>query len=266
MKTIQRLSSLSGKVACVTGGGGNLGSVFCHTLAELGAEVAVLDLNQDKATQIARNLEEAYGGKASAIKADITSEESVSEALDQIERFHGGVDVLINNAAYASGTLPPDGKTLSEQNLAQWRAQMDVILTGTFLMARECTKPTRSRRLSNIINISSIYGAVGADMSLYEGTDMVNEAHYSAAKGGVIQLTRYLATTLAPATRVNCIAPGGVFAGQPDSFLKRYEKRTPLGRMARLEDFPGTIAYLASDLSSYMTGQVLFLDGGWTAW
>ena len=116
------------------------------------------------------------------------------------------------------------------------------------------------------MNVASIYGLVGPDWRLYEGTEIGNPAAYSASKGGLLQLTRWLATTLAPDVRVNSITPGGVFRDTPEPFLSRYLSRTPLGRMATEEDFKGAIAYLASDLSAYVTGQNLVVDGGWTAW
>jgi NAD(P)-dependent dehydrogenase (short-subunit alcohol dehydrogenase family) len=117
-----------------------------------------------------------------------------------------------------------------------------------------------------VINIGSIYGLLGPDMRLYDGTEMGNPAYYAAAKGGIVQLTRYWATTLAPEVRVNCVAPGGVWRQQPDSFHERYKSRTPLRRMATEEDLKGAVAYLSSDLSAYVTGHILVVDGGWTAW
>jgi NAD(P)-dependent dehydrogenase (short-subunit alcohol dehydrogenase family) len=117
-----------------------------------------------------------------------------------------------------------------------------------------------------IVNIGSIYGTYGPDWSLYEGTKMSNPAAYAASKGGLIQLTHWLATTVSPEIRVNAISPGGIFRNQPGEFVKRYESRTPLGRMANEEDFRGAIAYLASDLSKYVTGVNLAVDGGWGAW
>ena len=124
----------------------------------------------------------------------------------------------------------------------------------------------RKNNNGSIINIASIYGMNAPDYSLYKGTDMGNPAGYSVSKGGLIQLTRWLATTLAPDIRVNAISPGGVLRNQPKEFIQRYNARTPLGRMATEEDFKGVIAYLASDLSQYVTGQNLLVDGGWTIW
>ena len=120
--------------------------------------------------------------------------------------------------------------------------------------------------VGSIINMASIYGSYGPDYELYRDTTMGNPAAYAASKGGLVQLTRWLATTLAPAVRVNSISPGGVFRSQPEIFVERYKKRTPLGRMATEDDFRGAIAYLASDLAAYVTGQNLAVDGGWGVW
>jgi len=124
----------------------------------------------------------------------------------------------------------------------------------------------RSNEGANIINIASIYGEYGPDWRLYEGTDMSNPAAYGASKGGLIQFTRWLATTIGPHVRVNAISPGGIFRNQPKKFVSRYESKTPLARMATEDDFSGAVAYLASDLSKYVTGQILSVDGGWGVW
>jgi len=118
----------------------------------------------------------------------------------------------------------------------------------------------------SIINIASIYGEYGPDWALYEGTTLSNPAAYGASKGGLLQLTRWLATTMAPHVRVNAISPGGISRGQPKTFVDKYEKRTPLRRMATENDFSGAVAFLASDMSAYVTGQNLSIDGGWGVW
>jgi NAD(P)-dependent dehydrogenase (short-subunit alcohol dehydrogenase family) len=147
-----------------------------------------------------------------------------------------------------------------------WRRALEVNLTAVFDLCQRLTPLLQKSKGANIINICSIYGQYGPDWRLYEGTTLGNPAAYGASKGGVIQLTRWLATTLAPAVRVNSISPGGISRGQAEEFVARYVSRTPMGRMATEDDFRGAVAYLASDLSSYMTGQNLAVDGGWGAW
>ena len=139
-------------------------------------------------------------------------------------------------------------------------------LTAPFVLVQACAGALAASGQGSVINISSIYGVVGPDMSLYTGTSMANPASYGASKGGLIQLTRWMATVMAPDVRVNAISPGGVWRGQPEAFHSRYVARTPLGRMANEEDLKGAAAFLSSDLSAYVTGHNLIVDGGWTAW
>jgi NAD(P)-dependent dehydrogenase (short-subunit alcohol dehydrogenase family) len=266
LKPLKELMDLRGRVALVTGGAGYLGYAFCEALAELGAEVCILDVSAERSNLRIKELSQLFKVRFSAVSADIAREEHVSRAIEQALAVHGRLDVLVNNAAYPPSSLPEDGRLLGQQSVAQWQANLDVMLTGTFLVSRACAPHLAASQHGSIVNISSIYGLVGPDMGLYAGTDMQNPAFYAAAKGGIVQLTRYLATSLAPFVRVNCLAPGGILRDQPESFLQRYLARTPLGRMATEEDLKGALAFLASDLSAYVTGQVLAVDGGWTAW
>jgi len=260
------LISMRSRVAAVTGGSGHIGSAFARALAQVGCDICILDIATDQAYEQASILQNEYDIRASAFNVDLTDEKALEAAVEHIRREHGRLDVLVNNAAYAKLALPKDGKTLEQQTVAQWEANIDVSLKGTFLATKAFVPLMCAISKGVVINIASIYGVVGPDMRLYDNTEMVNPAWYSAAKGGIIQLTRYLATTLAPEIRVNCIAPGGVWRGQPESFYSQYIARTPLRRMATEEDLCGALVYFATDLSKYVTGQVLIVDGGWTAW
>jgi len=175
--------------------------------------------------------------------------------------------VLVNNAAFV-GTSDLQGwvTDFDRQTVETWRRVLEVNLTAAFDLSKGLAPLLRERAGGCIINIGSIYGSYGPDYRLYEGTEMGNPAAYAASKGGIIQLTRWLATTLGPEVRVNTISPGGVFRSQPEVFVKRYRERTPLARMATEDDFRGAIVYLASDLSAYVTGQNLAVDGGWGIW
>ena len=143
---------------------------------------------------------------------------------------------------------------------------MRVNLTSAFVMVQEASNALAASGDGSVIFFASTYGLAGPDMRLYAGTKMASPAGYGASKGGLLQLTRYLATILAPRIRVNAITPGGIWRNQPEAFHRRYVSRTPLSRMATEEDLKGAVAYLASDLSAYVTGHNLIVDGGWTAW
>jgi len=266
MKSLRELMSLKGRVAIITGGAGKIGEAFAEALAELGATLCILDIVGDAAEQRSFCLHENFAVETSAFVVDVSQETSVQGVVAAAGERYSHIDILVNNAAYPPLPLPPDRCDLEGQSLQQWNANLEVILTGAFLMTRACAPWLRRTGRGVVINVGSIYGLIGPDLRLYEGTTMTNSAYYAAAKGGIIQLTRYWATTLSPQVRVNCIAPGGVWRQQPEKFHDRYRFRTPLGRMAVEEDFKGAIAYFATDLSAYVTGQVLAVDGGWMAW
>jgi NAD(P)-dependent dehydrogenase (short-subunit alcohol dehydrogenase family) len=257
---------LRGRVALITGGAGHLGQAFGAGLAELGATVCLLDLHGEAAQQGAEALTTTFGHPALGLAADVTAPDTVASALDHLRNAYGRLDILVNNAAYPPSHLRPDGLAIDEQALERWDRDLKVMLHGTFLVTQAAAGMLQASGNGAIVNIASIYGLVGPDVSLYTGTAMGNPAYYAAAKGGIVQLTRYLATTMAPTVRVNCLAPGGIERGQPETFQERYAARTPLGRMATEADMVGGLVYFASDLSRYVTGQVLAVDGGWTAW
>jgi NAD(P)-dependent dehydrogenase (short-subunit alcohol dehydrogenase family) len=177
------------------------------------------------------------------------------------------LNILINNAAFV-GTSDLQGwsEPFERQTVETWRRALEVNLTAIFDLSQGLTPLLKVAEGANIINIASIYGTYGPDWSLYKGTSMSNPAAYGAAKGGLIQFTRWLSTTIAPSVRVNAISPGGIYRNQPEQFVERYKAKTPLGRMATEDDFRGVVAYLASDLSRYVTGQNLSVDGGWGVW
>ena len=251
------------KTALVTGGSRGIGRSIALRLARDGFRVIVNYASRaDAALAVVREIEGA-GGHASAVQADVSDAAQVT----RMAGVTGPVDVLINNAAFV-GTSSLQGWALpfEQQSVETWRRALEVNVTAVFDLCKQLTGLMRESTCASIINVGSIYGLYGPDWHLYEGTDMGNPAAYAASKGGLIQLTRWLATTLAPQIRVNCISPGGIFRKQPSSFVKRYEAHTPLGRMAHEDDVRGAIAYLASDLSKYVTGQNIAVDGGWGVW
>jgi len=266
MKTIKQLMDMTGRTTVITGATGGLGKHMAETVAELGSSLILVDRPDSSYDDLINKIQK-NGVEVEYVDCDLESLDERKKLIRYINDFSSSVDVLINNAAFG-GTTELDGwiSSFEEQSVDTWRRALEVNLTATFDLSKGLIEKLRKGEKGSIINIASIYGVNGPDHSLYEGTPMGNPAAYAASKGGLIQFTRWLATTVAPGVRVNAISPGGVFRNQPNKFVERYKKRTPLGRMGTEEDFKGIIAYLASDLSKYVTGQNINIDGGWTAW
>jgi len=266
--SIKDLIDLKGRTAIITGSAGNLGCHIAATLAELGADLILTDregTDYGQVTEIIKTFSNTV--TYHVIDCDLENEESRIELIRNIDERIEKLDILINNAAFA-GTADLEGwnTNFHEQSLGSWRRAFEVNLTSVFHLSRDLSQKMIPGNNGSIINIGSIYASHGPDYSLYEGTDMGNPAAYAASKGGLIQFTKWLATTLAPDIRVNSVSPGGFFRNQPKSFVKRYKDRTPLSRMANDHDIKGVIAFLSSDLSKYITGQDIMLDGGWSVW
>ena len=267
MTTIKELMNLKGRRALITGATGGLGSVMADTLAELGADLLLVDRPGADFQSISQILSQRWEARIQHWHCDLEQQDQRAELIDKLKCSGEGLNIIINNAAFV-GTSDLQGWSVpfEEQTVETWRRALEVNLTAAFDLCKGLTPILKSAEGASIINIASIYGESGPDWRLYEGTSMSNPAAYGVSKGGLIQLTRWLATTIAPHVRVNAISPGGIFRNQPEKFVPRYESRTPLGRMASEDDFRGAIAYLASDMSKYVTGQILAVDGGWGVW
>ena len=268
--------SLKDKVAVVTGGVGLLGTEFCKTLAEAGAAVIVVDLNGDAANKVADGLTQG-GYKARGIQTDITQPDSVNGMVDSVLSAFGRLDVLVNSAALdpkfdpdaASKGIAPGA--FEDYPLEQWNAALNVNLTGIFLVTQACVKPMIAQgKKGSIINICSTYGLNGPDQRIYikDGKRVAfKPVYYTTTKAGVMGFTKYLAAYYAETEiRVNALTPGGVFNNHEEYFVKNYSAKTILGRMAKKDEMNGALLFLASDASSYMTGNNVIVDGGWTAW
>jgi len=258
---------LSGRHALITGGAGHIGSAVAGGLAELGAAVSILDVNEKDCRETLDKLTSQGKTAGVPVPCDLRDEydtrESVKEAISSL----GRLDIIVHCAAFV-GTTQMAGWAVpfEDQTVEAWDAALRVNLTSALVIAQEAKEALLSSGHGSIILFGSTYGLVGADLRLYENSKMANPPGYAASKGGVIQLSRYLATVMAPSIRVNSVSPGGVWRGQPESFHERYVSRTPLKRMAQEQDLKGAVAYLASDMSEYVTGHNLVVDGGWTAW
>lgn len=254
---LPEMFDLKGRTAIVTGASSGLGVTFAHALAEAGANLEITARRLDKLNQVATGLE-AIARKVRVFQCDVSEETQVKSLVSDTVRTFGRVDILVNNAGVAA--LSP----ATEMSLDEWNKVVSINLTGTFLCAREVAKQMIKQRAGKIINIASIYGAVG---------DVFPASPYYATKGAVVNLTRDLAVEWAPFNiNVNAIAPGffpsemteGIF--RDPHYLEYINKQTPLGRTGNPDDLKGAVVYLASPASDYVTGQTIFVDGGWTAW
>jgi len=265
--TISELSNLKGRRALITGSTGALGRVMADTLAELGADLVLVDRPGSDFDDLIVSLTERWDANVECQVCDLEQQTQRTELMASLKDSGKGLNILINNAAFVgTSELHGWGVPFEQQTVETWRRALEVNLTAIFHLCQGLTALLKEAQGAGIINIASIYGMYGPDWNLYEGTSMNNPAAYGASKGGLIQFTRWLATTIAPNIRVNAISPGGIFRNQPETFVQRYEAKTPLGRMATEEDFRGVVAYLASDLAKYVTGQNLIVDGGWGVW
>ena len=274
--TIQEKFNLEGRAAVVTGGAGLLGAEFCKTLAEAGAAVVVADLNQGAAGEVAEELTDA-GYTAASFGLDVTRIESARELASVVVNKFGRLDILVNSAALdpkfdpeaaAKGIAPG---AFEDYPLEQWNAALNVNLTGIFLVTQACVRPMlKQGKKGSIINICSTYGLNGPDQRIYikDGVRVAYKpVYYTTTKAGVMGFTKYLAAYYAETDiRVNALTPGGVYNNHEGYFVENYSAKTIMGRMAQKDEMNGALLFLASDASSYMTGNNVIVDGGWTAW
>lgn len=258
---------MTGSRALITGAAGQLGRTMADSLAEFGVELLLLDRDESELKKVSDDLADRWGTSVQTIFCDLELPVERASVINSLLKEGKPLNVLINNAAFV-GTSDLNGWAVpfEQQGLNAWGRALEVNLTSAFDLCQGLVPLLKSSGSGSIVNIASIYGEFGPDWSLYEGTAMSNPAAYAASKGGLLQLTRWLSTTLAPQIRVNSISPGGIARGQPSVFVERYEASTPMRRMAREDDIRGAVVYLSSKMSSYVTGQNLRVDGGWGAW
>ncbi len=256
--TYKNLFSCRDKIAIVTGGCGLLGRAIVRGLNDFGATVYIADTDGKKTDTVIESENIRY------IHLDITSENSIEEAIAEIVKEHGEIDILVNSAYPRTN----DWSLKFEQiRFESFKINLDNHLGGYFMCCQKIAEQMKLRGGGSIINLASIYGVVGPDFSIYDGTEMSMPAAYAAIKGGIITLTKYIATYYGKYNiRVNAISPGGIFDNQNSTFIENYSKKTPLQRMGLPNEIVGAVIFLASDASSYVTGHNIMVDGGWTAW
>jgi NAD(P)-dependent dehydrogenase (short-subunit alcohol dehydrogenase family) len=270
------LFDLTGRVAVITGGAGLLGTKHAEIIAAAGGSPVLLDLPKAKPEVAAAAIATKYGVDATGLVTDITQLAEVENVRDKLLGSFGRIDILINNAANNPKVESDGSKVWSRLEnfpLEVWNDDLRVGLTGAFLCSRVFGSEMAKRRKGVILNIASDLAVIAPDQRLYrqqgvpEDEQPVKPVTYSVVKTGLIGLTRYLATYWATSgVRVNAISPGGVFNNQPEAFLAELHQRIPLARMAHADEYQGSILFLCSDASSYMTGANLVVDGGRTCW
>lgn len=252
------LFSCKGKIAVVTGGAGLIGSQIVKGFLDFGAYVYIADKDEKLGQKLAKDTGAVYAF------LDIVKEESIRGALSKVVKKSGKIDILVNCAYPRTKDW---GLAFEKFSFDSFKSNLNSHLGGYTASCRLAAEHMKRKKAGSIINLSSIYGITAPDFSIYEGTKMTLPAAYAVIKGGVVNLTRYIATYYAKYNiRANAISPGGIFNNQDERFVKKYSKRTPLGRMGIPEDVVGAAIYLASDASRYVTGSNLVVDGGWTIW
>lgn len=244
------VDSLKDKIILVTGGSGLLGKEIINNFLTRGAVAINADINVET------------NFKKQTLNVDITSEESIVTAIEQVTDAYGKIDGLVNNAYPRTKDW---GTKFEDITYESWQKNVDMQMNTTFLFIQKII-PALLKTKGSIVNITSIYGVVGNDLTIYENTSINTAAPYSAIKGGVINFTRYLASYYGrQGVRVNCVSPGGIFDHQHETFVANYEKKVPMGRMGNPDDIAPAVSFLISDDAKYITGQNLIVDGGWTA-
>jgi NAD(P)-dependent dehydrogenase (short-subunit alcohol dehydrogenase family) len=241
--------SIKNKVIVVTGGNGLLGKQMVSTFREQGALVIAADIYF-----------ETLGADDFII--DITDEDSVKNGIEAIITKYNQIDGWVNNAYPRTKDWSCKFENIPFDS---WRKNIDMHLNGYFICCKVVLEQMKKQGFGSLINMSSIYGLVGPDFTIYEGTDMTMPAAYAAIKGGLNNLTRYLASYYGVSqVRINTVSPGGILDNQPKSFVDNYNKKVPLKRMGNPKDIVSAVYYLLSDEANYVTGHNLVVDGGWS--
>lgn len=257
--------NLSNKVIVITGGAGHLGAAICEVLAKHNATVIIASRNKEKCDYLASKLKDLYGAECIGLKLDVNDTSNIEKGFAKIVGSYGSIDVLINNAC--AGT-PGFVEDFSDET---WEKGINESINSVYRATKAVLPYMRRQNKGSIINISSMYGVVAPDPTVYKGdVKLNNPANYGAGKAAVIQFTKYIASYFGKqGIRCNSIVPGpfpNPSVQEDKEFIERLANKTMLGRIGQPEELQGLVTLLASDASSYITGQAICVDGGWTAW
>ncbi len=264
--TLRDLFSLEGRTSLVIGGSGYLGKEISFALAELGSHILIASRDIEKNIEFAKLLNaKFYNVTATPMQVDITDQDSVDKFFGNLAQVcPNGLDVLVNCGWTGKKN------NLDSISMEDWKYDLDVCLTGVFRIIKQAT-PFLKKKCGNILNISSMYGHVAPDYRIYDSEKYANPPSYGAAKAGIIQLTKYLSSFLSPhGIRVNCISPGPFpfiqTQNENPEFMLRLSEKNPLSRLGKPFEIKGAASLLCTDAGSYMTGQNICVDGGWSVW
>jgi len=259
--TADPLFDLHDRVVVLTGGCGLIGRALASACVSRGARVALVDIAATKPGEAAATL----GSAAAGFVADVSDAAQVRQLSEAIRKQFDRVDVLVNNHQFKpAGFTEATAERFPDE---LWDAIVRVNLTGTFYTCREFGRIMLEQGKGSIINVASTYGVVSSNPDLYTGNSLGNPVAYSASKGGVIMLTKYLGAYWAErGVRVNCVTPHGVLNNHESGFIERFRAKSPMRRLMTADEVVGAVVFLASDASSYATGSNVLIEGGWTAW
>jgi gluconate 5-dehydrogenase len=264
-KSLQALLSLKGKTAIVTGGAGYLGTAISETLAELGANLVLASRDQAKCERKCEEIVHLTDGavRAVGLELDVLKKGSALEFIAKVHDHFESIDILVNNAWSGNKN---SWESISDED---WDYDINMSLNSVFRMTKAAFPDLKASR-GVILNIASMYGHIGPDYRIYDGKEFANPPSYGAAKAGIIQFTKYLASFLSPyGIRVNALSPGA-FPHPPTQkhtgFMEKLGSKNPMNRIGQPDELKGAVALLCSDAGSYITGQNLCVDGGWAIW
>lgn len=257
-------SNLDSKVVVITGGAGMIGKSFAREVVEQGGMAIIADVDEIAGNKVLNELQtDLSSNRAEFIRVDINDIDSVQNMVEQVVCKHHRIDALVNNAYPRNKNY---GRKFEDVEYSDFCENINLHLGGYFLMSKEVSKVMVKQKSGVIVFIASIYGFMAPRFELYENTNFTSPVEYSAIKGGVLSLTKYLASYLGKhGIRVNALSPGGVHNNQSESFVSQYTKKVIVGaRMAETQDLSGALTFLLSDSSKYVTGQNIVVDGGWS--
>ena len=249
----------------ITGGAGFIGRSIADEIAKNSSKLILVDIDIKNLIKIKNRLIKKYKNRVDIYECDMSDSIELNNLCTTLKKTYRTIDTIIN----AIGMVGTDqmmgwNEKYNNQSKDAWQKCLDINLTSIFFLIQKLHKNMFKSKNASITNISSIYGVCAPDWDLYKDTEINNPAAYSISKAGIVHMTKWLASTLGPKIRVNCVSPGGVYRNQSLKFIKKYESKTLLKRMATEKDIVGPVVFLSSPAASYITGINLLVDGGWT--